>query len=298
MPIRMAGPLSALTLLLLAGPAINCQEPITPPLKPAESGPSVSETLSFLTQNLPAWGSVSWMSTLFDVEAKNSGAPARMTQELDEIEAQPQQCSLRMTRKISDSRNSLRHLWWTYTYSPLGQQRRDWIQTNPYSWIEVNEDGTQASFQVTRTTTLHDVQGSLALKQDHSLTAFIPESRQSGTWGQWLLMQAAGGDSWAGLGKFVEDDRIGAAELLISLRSVQDVRTLPLEPFENAHCAQSGHPEVKESVGDPMPFSLQVNLVGNQHIYLVLIDQTSADRVAKALTHAVELCGGGSKEPF
>jgi len=29
-----------------------------------------------------------------------------------------------------------------------------------------------------------------------------------------------------------------------------------------------------------------------------LYDESLANRIAKALVHAVELCGGGSKEPF
>ena len=43
---------------------------------------------------------------------------------------------------------------------------------------------------------------------------------------------------------------------------------------------------------------LAVHFDHHKTYWLYFIDSSIADRVAKAMTHAVELCGGGNKEPF
>jgi hypothetical protein len=43
---------------------------------------------------------------------------------------------------------------------------------------------------------------------------------------------------------------------------------------------------------------LLVNISGGGVHEFNFYDETLCHRVAKALQHAVELCGGGSKEPF
>jgi hypothetical protein len=37
---------------------------------------------------------------------------------------------------------------------------------------------------------------------------------------------------------------------------------------------------------------------GNQNTGFYFLDEDVANRIAKAMVHAVELCGGGNKDPF
>ena len=48
----------------------------------------------------------------------------------------------------------------------------------------------------------------------------------------------------------------------------------------------------------PDLFVLTTRRPNNQEDVFMFLDETLANRVAKALIHAVELCGGGNKDPF
>jgi hypothetical protein len=89
--------------------------------------------------------------------------------------------------------------------------------------------------------------------------------------------------------------------------------------FSNRHFAESGHPEFTATAATPVFF---VELSASKTLFirhesntidkqapvvtdkplkeagLVFRDEETANRVAKAILHAVELCGGGNKEPF
>jgi hypothetical protein len=87
----------------------------------------------------------------------------------------------------------------------------------------------------------------------------------------------------------------------IALKGVADIVVLPLEQQYKKSSATEGHPELSYRA-DPPIFAVVVHLSDPaDHIwnYFNFYDEALADRVAKALLHAVELCGGGSKpEPF
>ncbi|MGA7410097.1 MAG: hypothetical protein WBW33_06400 [Bryobacteraceae bacterium] len=80
------------------------------------------------------------------------------------------------------------------------------------------------------------------------------------------------------------------------LKTVQEIDVLPFEQWAKEGDAKAGHPEWTSRV-DPPIFLVNVQLkTGGQQFFFP--KEALANRVAAALNHAVELCGGGSKEPF
>jgi hypothetical protein len=82
-----------------------------------------------------------------------------------------------------------------------------------------------------------------------------------------------------------------------NLRRIETLTVMSLKDEIDGNNARAGHPETV-AVISPAIWVLQVtNSAGNRQ-EIPFADEDLANRVAKALTHAVELCGGGSKEPF
>jgi hypothetical protein len=104
----------------------------------------------------------------------------------------------------------------------------------------------------------------------------------------------------------------------LNLKSVLQVKVLTREQQMKETDASAGHPEWSARV-DPPVFVLRASagLVDSKtrHHYtsgpdsytnekvesnldFYFLDESMANRVAKAIVHAVELCGGGNKDPF
>ena len=81
-----------------------------------------------------------------------------------------------------------------------------------------------------------------------------------------------------------------------SLREVQEVGTATGEQALKEANSKAGRPELNFQV-DPPTFVLFVKLKSTKENFR-LYDASLAERLTKALQHAVELCGGGSKDPF
>ena len=60
--------------------------------------------------------------------------------------------------------------------------------------------------------------------------------------------------------------------------------------------AKANRPELSYKV-DPPIFELLVSSPNN-NVAFEFYDEALSDRVSKALQHAVDLCGGGKREPF
>lgn len=86
-----------------------------------------------------------------------------------------------------------------------------------------------------------------------------------------------------------------------ALKDTQDVVVMPEDQFiKAANSKAGGHPELDFKTSPPV-FVVSVrgkigdkNTRNDFHLY----DESLANRIAKAIVHAVELCGGGSKDPF
>jgi hypothetical protein len=82
-----------------------------------------------------------------------------------------------------------------------------------------------------------------------------------------------------------------------SFRDVQDLAVMPEEQeFKRAYAAD-GHPTWEPRV-DPPLFLVVARRAANQANGFFFPSEELANRLAKAMLHAVELCGGGSKDPF
>jgi hypothetical protein len=83
----------------------------------------------------------------------------------------------------------------------------------------------------------------------------------------------------------------------VLLKQVQEIVVMPMEQWQKQVDAEGSHPELSEKV-DPAVFALVYKRSDGHRSQFAFYDETLSHRVAKALQHAVELCGGGSQEPF
>jgi hypothetical protein len=84
----------------------------------------------------------------------------------------------------------------------------------------------------------------------------------------------------------------------ISLKRVQEVILTQWDQLIQQANAKAGHPEVSVKV-DPAVFLVRIKSQEQGRGFIFnFYDEALADRVAKALQHAVELCGGGNQDPF
>jgi hypothetical protein len=136
-------------------------------------------------------------------------------------------------------------------------------------------------------------------------------------------IDVAGGNTYSEGGKAVTGDDLRRRSVETSTTSFKDVEKITVESREqrlNRNFAQQAHPEITTAVTPPVfllvlsaskpLFSFHTNaargnepaperdIAGKENAYTFREEET-ANRVAKAMIHAVELCGGGSKpEPF
>jgi len=83
-----------------------------------------------------------------------------------------------------------------------------------------------------------------------------------------------------------------------SLRDVQEIKLKPFTQSQTETNASAGHPnDVCTSTNPPLT-DLQLSLQNGAKLAYPFTDATLANRVAKAIRHAVELCGGTPKEPI
>ncbi len=85
---------------------------------------------------------------------------------------------------------------------------------------------------------------------------------------------------------------------VIQLRDVQEIVVKPEDQLETEWNASSGSPDNIITSTSPTISSLLVHQSHGVDYVFRFYDADLADRVAKAMLHAVELCGGGNKEKF
>src|ERR1035437_2959756 len=105
----------------------------------------------------------------------------------------------------------------------------------------------------------------------------------------------------------------------LAFKDVEKITVEHILDFFNRHVAESGHPEFTATAATPVFFvelsaaktlftRHETKTIGNKapvvndeplkEAGLVFRDEETANRVAKAIVHVVELCGGGSKDPL
>ncbi len=83
----------------------------------------------------------------------------------------------------------------------------------------------------------------------------------------------------------------------IAAWEIEKIEVLPMEQFFALAAAKAGRPEWSVQVQPPVSV-LRAQLHGGGFAAFAFYDADLADRMAKAMVHASELCGGGNKEPF
>ncbi len=81
------------------------------------------------------------------------------------------------------------------------------------------------------------------------------------------------------------------------LKQVREVVLMQMDQQIQRANAKAGHPEQTVKV-DPPIFLVVVVRTNGLSMRFNFYDDALADRVSKALQHAVELCGAGNQEPF
>jgi hypothetical protein len=88
-------------------------------------------------------------------------------------------------------------------------------------------------------------------------------------------------------------------DYVFSLRTVQEIVVKPYEQYGTDRLAKNGHPDTIVTATNPPITALVVRQPHGVENVFIFTDASLADRVAKAMVHAVELCGGGKgEEPF
>jgi hypothetical protein len=99
--------------------------------------------------------------------------------------------------------------------------------------------------------------------------------------------------------KVIMDGRLDQdKEAGFSLRDVQDIVIKPYAQYQTELDASLGNPHIVTPSTSPEISALLVRRAHGVYNLFPIIDAGTADRIAKALTHAVELCGGGNNSPF
>lgn len=80
----------------------------------------------------------------------------------------------------------------------------------------------------------------------------------------------------------------------IDLKSVTTLQVLPIEQDMKRVAIGDAHPTC-EYRAEPTFFVVALRGADKQYSTLFVHDEDNANRIAKAMVHAVELCGGGSK---
>jgi hypothetical protein len=83
-----------------------------------------------------------------------------------------------------------------------------------------------------------------------------------------------------------------------SLRDVQEIVVKPYEQYQTEGNAKNGRPNIINTSINPPLTALLVRGPHGVLTYFPFTEANLADRVARALTRAVELCGGGNKDKF
>ena len=96
----------------------------------------------------------------------------------------------------------------------------------------------------------------------------------------------------------VQINKVPESDGEILLKQVQEISLAQRETVEQRGRAQSGHPEVSVKIDPPITLVVVKSAPPNPAKSFYFYDESLAERVSKALQHAVTLCGGGKPETF
>jgi hypothetical protein len=91
---------------------------------------------------------------------------------------------------------------------------------------------------------------------------------------------------------------INDADSGIPFKLINSIEVLPVVEAKNRAAAVAGMPNIVVSQTSPNVSVVEAIRADGSENSIYFYDQDTAGRVAKALTHAMEICGGGGKDAF
>ncbi|MGA3134766.1 MAG: hypothetical protein ABSC88_02115 [Terracidiphilus sp.] len=258
-----------LAVSLLCGIAFTlyAQQPVPPPPRPAYEAPANAEVLKLLRAGMPesvVLYKIHAITGKFDTSAdalialKQAGATeAELYAVLDQGETAPKPTEQPPVAVSAASGPSL-------------AESMQFIQDNlnglgKVSWGDFCQDTSNGS---TWTDTLTSEIGNVVADQNQCRISFHRKATNGGN-------------------TYTDEDSV------FSLRDVQEIVVKPYEQAETEWSAKNGHPNIITVSTSPSVTALIVRSSHGEEDVFRFTDATLADRVAKALNHAAELCGGG-----
>lgn len=96
----------------------------------------------------------------------------------------------------------------------------------------------------------------------------------------------------------LDGETLADVDTSTSLKDVQSVVVKSLPSAMTAESAKGGHPELTTLSTNPRITVVTLNRYDAGQSSFYFTDLSLAYRMKKAMAHAVQLCGGGKKEPF
>jgi hypothetical protein len=259
----------ALVLGLAAFSVSFAQQPVPPPPKPVNDAPANVEVLSLLRAGMPESVVLNKIHAITDKFDTSTGALVALKQagateaELNAVLTQgTAPAGPPPAAAPADTGPSLAE-----TMQYIQEKLND---LGTVTWIEFNQFANNGS---TSTDTLSNETSHVVADTNQCRISFYRKGIQNG--------------------KIYKDENNS-----FLLRDVQEIVVRPLEQYENEYLARMGHPEEIVTSTNPPMTALGVRRPHMEDITFRFTDANLADRVAKAMLHAVELCGGGKKDKF
>jgi hypothetical protein len=205
-------------LIGMLGAAAFAQRAVSPPPKPADSGPSLATTLQFIQEKVSDMGKVNYILNVQDTTT-GSNSTSNIAFELSNVTTDASTC----------------HVGFHWRFFVSSARAREW------------DDG-------------------FSLREVENVVVEPLEQYQT------------------------------AALRTVAFADVINVTVEPWEQYFNRVAGTSN--QIQTTTQPPTLYLSLVRSNEKIHPGFFFQDANLADRVAKAMVHAVELCGGGNKEPF
>ncbi|HME57482.1 MAG TPA: hypothetical protein VKF63_04030 [Terracidiphilus sp.] len=253
-----------LTLVLTASLAL-AQESVPPPPKPANDAPANAEVLRLLRAGMPERAILHLISAAAGTFDTSADALAALKQ------------------------------------AGASEAELSAIQAQGGTPISPPAAGTQTNSGPSLAETMQFIQDKLNSNSKVAFVAFVQDANDGSTGTTTLTNEISNvfadqsqcrisyHRKAAANGQIYKDENTA-----LSLRDVQEIVVKPFEQYETEWKARNGEPNIIVTSTSPPTMVLVVRSPRSEVDFFRSTDANLADRVAKAMLHAVELCGGGN----
>ena len=276
--------LSAVTFCVLLSASAVAQQPVAPPPKPTNDAPANAEVVKLLRKGVQErlmLHAIAVIPGKFDTSAdalaalKQAGATeAELSAILEKGSASAEQPPAAVVPAAPVTASVASNPTLADTMKFIQDKLND---NNKTSWV----DNDQHNGAYWTDTVTHEFSSVVADTGQCRISYHIFSKHSLPYW----AMKTSDGKNNKGEDK------------TFSLRSVQEIVVKPWEQYETECMAKIGHPDMTIASSSPAMTALVVRQPHGVENVFTFDDSALADRIAKAMVHAVELCGGGQKNP-